>query len=716
MAKDILPGGLADNKPDSDFDPKALKEGIKVEKEHTSNPQIAKEVAKDHLQEFPKYYPALKVMENKLKREFKKSSLLKSEAPFKIGDRVSKKGEKVVSGTVTAIKPHRSGHKIKFKSDTHKPGELFHGGKGDLWVHASYFEKELKKSSLLAKAPLIGDYSQGVEDQSYKNKKNIKQLSHKAISNKHGKEIIHSVGNEDFLKGQGGNPFGWHYITANNKADGDVISFIKVTGADNSSPNGPYIAISFTDKNSRGMGLSSALHQYAANHHGVIYSDSSISPQEHSVWQRGQKTNKVSLSPTYPTRDMFHMEPLSTDTDDYDLAVSSQHSWKKNESKEKFKFKKSSLIKGAARRLYGRFDPNKLPGRDQVGEWQTSVGFIQDMDSGYDEDIHREARESIPKMDPAQRLRALNKLSAQTLTRKHPETGERQFLLFRGIGPDEMHTVGEHHIENDQKSSWTPKKGMADVFASEKQDGEGRTVGAWINESDIHAAPHMYGKLPDLEQDFDNAGQLYVPDSPVKGKNVYSNEHEIIVGPHKSMRATKGDAKKHFAVNEFQTPQHIASTKDVNAKIQGRAERAKMGIKPSLDLQLQAEKRRKFKKSSLLQKGARGNWKKEGYKLKMNSDVNYYGTPVMHIQAVHPKHGIVGESFIENRGDHLFPHETEVHEDHRRKGLASAMYDLAERHTGSQLQPSIHDQSDDAKALWENRLNKTLAKPSIFSK
>lgn len=31
MAKDILPGGLADNKPDSDFDPKALKEGIKVE-------------------------------------------------------------------------------------------------------------------------------------------------------------------------------------------------------------------------------------------------------------------------------------------------------------------------------------------------------------------------------------------------------------------------------------------------------------------------------------------------------------------------------------------------------------------------------------------------------------------------------------------------------------------------------------------------------------
>jgi len=62
----------------------------------------------------------------------------------------------------------------------------------------------------------------------------------------------------------------------------------------------------------------------------------------------------------------------------------------------------------------------------------------------------------------------------------------------------------------------------------------------------------------------------------------------------------------------------------------------------------------------------------------------------------------------------LFPHETEVHEAHQRKGIASAMYDLAEKHAGLDLQPSVHDQSEDAQALWEHRLDKSfLAKSPI---
>jgi hypothetical protein len=55
-AKDILPGGAADNLPDSKFPPKALAEGKKHELEHTDNSQIAAEIAKDHLQEEPDYY------------------------------------------------------------------------------------------------------------------------------------------------------------------------------------------------------------------------------------------------------------------------------------------------------------------------------------------------------------------------------------------------------------------------------------------------------------------------------------------------------------------------------------------------------------------------------------------------------------------------------------------------------------------------------------
>jgi ADP-ribose pyrophosphatase YjhB (NUDIX family) len=55
-ATDLLPGGAADNVPDSKFPKKDLALGVKDEREHTSNDQIAKEIAKDHLQEDPAHY------------------------------------------------------------------------------------------------------------------------------------------------------------------------------------------------------------------------------------------------------------------------------------------------------------------------------------------------------------------------------------------------------------------------------------------------------------------------------------------------------------------------------------------------------------------------------------------------------------------------------------------------------------------------------------
>ena len=44
-----------------------LKEGMDIEKEHTKDPAIQAAIAKDHIKEFPKYYPELKEMENELK-------------------------------------------------------------------------------------------------------------------------------------------------------------------------------------------------------------------------------------------------------------------------------------------------------------------------------------------------------------------------------------------------------------------------------------------------------------------------------------------------------------------------------------------------------------------------------------------------------------------------------------------------------------------------
>lgn len=73
--EDKLPGGKGDNRPDSDFDAKWLAAGIKVESEHTEDPAVAKEIAKDHLTEDPLYYKKLRKIEKSMDAQI---SLFKS--------------------------------------------------------------------------------------------------------------------------------------------------------------------------------------------------------------------------------------------------------------------------------------------------------------------------------------------------------------------------------------------------------------------------------------------------------------------------------------------------------------------------------------------------------------------------------------------------------------------------------------------------------------
>lgn len=62
-----LIGGKADGIPDSDFDQDALAQGTEVESEHTSDPDVAREIAKDHLEESKPdqdYYDKLQEIED----------------------------------------------------------------------------------------------------------------------------------------------------------------------------------------------------------------------------------------------------------------------------------------------------------------------------------------------------------------------------------------------------------------------------------------------------------------------------------------------------------------------------------------------------------------------------------------------------------------------------------------------------------------------------
>ena len=57
------------NVPDEEYDADQLARGIEIEKEHTDDEKISKEIAKDHLSEIPDYYTRLDRMERKAKEE-----------------------------------------------------------------------------------------------------------------------------------------------------------------------------------------------------------------------------------------------------------------------------------------------------------------------------------------------------------------------------------------------------------------------------------------------------------------------------------------------------------------------------------------------------------------------------------------------------------------------------------------------------------------------
>lgn len=66
--RERLLGGRADGMPDEQFPPLALAEGTRHETEHTSDLEVAREIAKDHLAEDPQYYEKLEQMEGARKR------------------------------------------------------------------------------------------------------------------------------------------------------------------------------------------------------------------------------------------------------------------------------------------------------------------------------------------------------------------------------------------------------------------------------------------------------------------------------------------------------------------------------------------------------------------------------------------------------------------------------------------------------------------------
>jgi hypothetical protein len=63
--EDQIEGGIGDETDPEDLDPEEYHAGEEVEMEHTNDPTIAREIARDHLTEDPRYYTHLKEMEER---------------------------------------------------------------------------------------------------------------------------------------------------------------------------------------------------------------------------------------------------------------------------------------------------------------------------------------------------------------------------------------------------------------------------------------------------------------------------------------------------------------------------------------------------------------------------------------------------------------------------------------------------------------------------
>lgn len=181
---------------------------------------------------------------------------------------------------------------------------------------------------------------------------------------------------------------------------------------------------------------------------------------------------------------------------------------------------KSELEKGVAARQWP-FQPrtDMTPdAMDEIRRWQANANVVE--------------RENVSQTGmPATGIsRALHKLHAHTQVRVDPATGNREFLLHRGMGQDEYEgTVGpwghvgsvpgEQFVKGKLASSWTPHYDQAERFSGQYEDG-GPTkklpvVSAWIPETRITAVPNQ-----------------------VDGGGEFAPEHEVIVGPHYSKLAT----------------------------------------------------------------------------------------------------------------------------------------------------------------------------------
>ena len=198
---------------------------------------------------------------------------------------------------------------------------------------------------------------------------------------------------------------------------------------------------------------------------------------------------------------------------------------------------------------------SKTPFNPQTQD-RSGLGDLHDWQMGWLQD-----RNTIPQMEGDALSRALHKLHGATKARRGP-TGEREFLLWRGHGP-ELDVSGSH-VNLPERSSWTADPSIATGYAR-----RGHLTGVWVPEKAIVSVPKQLGQLrasPYAQPD--KNGQI----TP-KGSNEMSPEYEVIVAPSKLeiAKVMPGEAVRNIPIGQL-TTEHLLGKAEELTEVLNRIE------------------------------------------------------------------------------------------------------------------------------------------------
>jgi len=217
------------------------------------------------------------------------------------------------------------------------------------------------------------------------------------------------------------------------------------------------------------------------------------------------------------------------------------------------------LKKGVPQKKYP-FDPKEIPFETRKPTEMWTSGYFDTQ------------RHEVPKMTGNALLRGIHKLHRRTKVRRNPQTGEKEFQLFRGMTPADFAKGGVSGI-----SSFTSDPNIAHAFngdtlenikeipdlvphhsgilsdmSRQKRDSfvkkhYGRVIESWVPESAIHSIPSAIGSAArdvDLEP--------VLGDRP--GKHMRHKEHEVIVNYDKIPEQNKTIHEYDDFKSKFLTP------------------------------------------------------------------------------------------------------------------------------------------------------------------